>query len=152
MDKNLKRFCIVSLILLLISAAVILLAGRTYEVSFSYNHEQDYSLNLENETGEAEILEEKIEGNRVIIKVGAKKPGRVFLHYENGKYSGEALLYVHPSMLITDNNYFGRSTWSQIFPFSQTIIFVSCPPISMIVRTSGMSFVTPVVTVLNATR
>ncbi|MBR2533777.1 MAG: YdcF family protein [Erysipelotrichaceae bacterium] len=122
--KDLKRFCILSLILLLISAAVIVLAGRTYEVNFFYNPDSSYSLNLENETGEVEILEEIEKGNRLTVKVGAKKPGRVFLLYENGEYQREALLYVHPSLLITDNSYFGRSRWSEILPVLQTAMLL----------------------------
>ena len=124
MDKSLKRFCIVSLILLLISAAVILLAGRTYEVSFPYDRAQDYSLELANEKGEAEILKETEKGNELIVKIRGKRPGRVFLNYENGQHLEGALLYVHPDMVITDNNYFGRSTCSQILPISQTILLL----------------------------
>ncbi|MBQ1306555.1 MAG: YdcF family protein [Erysipelotrichaceae bacterium] len=122
--KDLKRFCILSLILLLVSSAVVLLAGRTYEVSFFYDSDNDYSLNLENETGEVEILEEIEKGSRLTVRVGAKKPGRVFLHYENGEYQREALLYVHPSLLITDNSFFGRSTWSEILPVIQTVMLL----------------------------
>lgn len=124
MKKNLKRFCIVSLILLLFSISVILLTGRTYEVSFSYDQNNEYSLKLENDAGEVEILEERIEGDRLIVKVGARKPGKVFLHYRDKNSGSEALLYVHPSMVITDNNYFGRSTCSEILAVSQMILLL----------------------------
>ena len=124
MEKNLKKFCIVFLILLLLSVSVILLAGRTYEVRFFYDQNDGYSLSLENDTGEVEILEERTEGNRLIVKVGARKPGRVFLHYEDKNSGSEALLYVHPSMVITDNNYFGRSTCSEILAISQMILLL----------------------------
>ena len=74
--KDLKKFCILSLVLLLVSSAVVLLAGRTYEVSFFYDSDNDYSLNLENETGEVEILEEIEKGSRLTVRVGAKKTGK----------------------------------------------------------------------------
>ena len=73
--KDLKKFCILSLVLLLVSSAVVLLAGRTYEVSFFYDSDNGYSLNLENETVEVEILEEIEKGSRLTVRVGAKKPG-----------------------------------------------------------------------------
>lgn len=124
MRKGFRKFCIVSLILLLLSVSVILLTGRTYEVVFSCKQDSDYSLILENETGEAEILEEKKDNGNLTVKVKGVKPGRVFLFFENGEYRTEALLYIHRSMVITDNNFFGRSTCSEILPVCETIMLL----------------------------
>ena len=124
MQKDIKRFCIVSLILLLLSVSVILLTGRTYEEVFSCKQDEEYLLSLENETGEVEILEENKENGRLTVKVRGVKPGRVFLFFENGEYRSEVLLYIHPSMVITDNNFFGRSTCSEILAISQMILLL----------------------------
>lgn len=55
----------------------------------------------------------------------AKQAGKVFLIMNYGEdYSGQKTLYVHKSMVITDNNFFGYSTGSEIIPISVSIILL----------------------------
>ena len=121
MKKEITRLTILTIVLTIVSAIVILYFGRTYKVTF-YTGDDNHETVLENETGEVEILEEKKEGDNYIVKVKAKKPGRVFLSLKFEDSQNTSLLYVHKSMIITDNTYFGKSTGSEIIPVSLLII------------------------------
>ena len=123
MGKSAKKLCILSLILMLISIAILLM-GKTYTLEFIVNNKTNYELILENSTGEVEILEEKTEDNIYCVKVKAKKPGKVFLSLDFGEYREGKSLYVHKSMVITEGTYFGKSTGSEIIPISLSIIFI----------------------------
>lgn len=121
MKKEITRLTILTIVLMIVSAFVILYFGRIYKVTF-YTGDDNHETVLENETGEVEILEEKKEGDNYIVKVKAKKPGRVFLSLKFEDSQNTSLLYVHKSMIITDNTYFGKSTGSEVIPISLLII------------------------------
>ena len=126
MKKSIKKICLLSLILIIISTVFIILMGRTYTINFNIDNTKNYELKLENESGEVEILEAKKDNSNYHVKLKAKKPGRVYLNIVNDDYQEGNMLYVHKSMIITDNNYFGKSTGSEIIPISLfiTLIYV----------------------------
>ena len=123
MKKNVKKVCILSLILITISFVITVLFGNTYTVSFNIR-DNNYKFNIENASGEVKVLEKKEVKNKYIVKVKSKKEGKVYLNLVSD-ISGEIkVLYIHKSMLITDNNYFGKSTGSEIFPISLSIVLI----------------------------
>ena len=123
MKKDVKKVCILSLILITISFVITVLFGNTYTVSFNIR-DNNYKFNIENASGEVKVLEKKEVKNKYIVKVKSKKEGKVYLNLISD-ISGEIkVLYIHKSMVITDNNYFGKSTGSEIFPISLSIILI----------------------------
>ena len=73
MKKNLKNLCLLTIILTILSLTVILIGGKTYTTYFLLNNKDNYELKVENASGEIEILEEKEENNKYIVKVKSKK-------------------------------------------------------------------------------
>ena len=73
MKNDIKKVCILSLILIIVSIVFILLIGKTYVAEFSYNNNENCDVIIENRTGEIEILEEKQVGNKYLVKVKGKK-------------------------------------------------------------------------------
>lgn len=121
MKKNILKLSLLILFLTLISFAVINIFGKTYTATFREQNEE-HETELTNESGEVEIIEEKKENNKYLIKVKSKKPGIVFLSLKYNDYQESKILYIHKSMIITDNTFFGKSTFSEIIPISLTII------------------------------
>ena len=124
MKKNIKNICILSLILITISTTIILTMGRTYTVSFNNIKNNNSKIEIENKKGEVEILEEKEKNGNYLVKVKAKKEGRVSLLLDIGSIKEIKELYIHKSMIITDNNYFGKSNCSEVIPISLSILLL----------------------------
>ena len=122
MKKNIKRLCLLIIVLAVISTTVILLFGKTYEVKFTLNGKENFQLNFEEGSDLVEILEERKRGNYYIVKLKAKKPGNVFLTLDFHDFYKPKSLYIHKSLVITDNNFFGKSTASEVIPISFLII------------------------------
>ncbi|MBQ6285991.1 MAG: YdcF family protein [Bacilli bacterium] len=124
MKKNITRVCILSLLLIIISTIIILLFGRTYNVKFVVGNKNIQEFTIDSGPGEVIILSKKIVGNEYIVKLKSKKPGKVSVSLNHGDYREEKMLYVHKSMIITDNNYFGASTCSEIIPISLSLVLL----------------------------
>ena len=124
MKENIKRLCLLSLVLITITLVIILVFGRTYTLNIKLNGIDNYKVSVDNETGEVEVLEEKEVEDHYIIKVKAKKPGKVYIDILSDEYHSMELLYVHKSMIITYNTYFGKSTASEIIPISCSIFLI----------------------------
>lgn len=121
MKKEIKKLFLLGLVLIIISTIIILLMGKTIEYSFNTKN-KDYQISLDNDNGELEIIEKT--DDKCTIKVKAKKAGRLYLKIDYGDYAEEKMLYIHPSLVITDNNYFGYSTGSEIIPISISIFSI----------------------------
>lgn len=123
MKHSVKRLCLLSLILIIISTLIIIFMGRTYTVKFR-TFADDCKIKLENKTGEVEIIDEKKENNEYTVKVKAIKSGKVDLNFIQNDYNSMVMLYVHKNLVITDNNYFGKSNYSEVIPISLSIILI----------------------------
>ena len=121
MKRSIKRLFLLALVLVIISTIIILLFGKTYTISFNI---YDNNFNVEKSNNNIEIINKRIVGNKYLVKVKSKKPGKVDLTINYDDYNQIAVLYVHKSMIITDNNYFGKSTCSEIIPIS-FLVFLS---------------------------
>ncbi len=124
MKKNIIKICLLTVFLIIISNIVILIMGRTYTASFMIKDNMDYKLSVENNNDYIEIIEEKKTSDRYFVKVRAKKEGSCYLNLTNMSLSESKNLYVHKSLIITENSYFGRSTGSEIIPISVIIIIL----------------------------
>ncbi len=123
MKKDLIKLITLSLILTLVSTVIIFTFGRTYTVSF-INAKDNKGLLLEEDIDSIKILKEKQVDNKYIVKVKAQKPGKVYLSLEKDGIKEMCVLYVHKSMLITDNSLIGKSTYSEIIPISLSIVLI----------------------------
>ena len=123
MKNNIKKVCLLMLFLLLISTIVILINGRTYVVNFNVLNKK-YNFNIEGKHNIVEILEKKEENGILSISLRSKNPGRIHLIVDYDEYSEQTTLYVHKSMIITDNNYFGYSNCCEIIPISISILIM----------------------------
>ena len=111
LKKEKKILLILIAVLAIISTFVILLKGDTYTVPFELYGKQyeNYNLILDNPDN-VEILEEKVENGKYLVTIKSKKPGKVFMSLEtDGESFFSKSIYVHKSMIITDDNYFGKS-------------------------------------------
>ena len=123
MNNDIKNLILLSLFLIAISIVIILNMGKTYTIVFDINN-ADYNLLIENETGKIEVLDKKEKNSKYIVKVKAKKAGKVYLQfYSNGLETGKSL-FIHKSMIITEDNFFGKSTGSEVIPISLSIILL----------------------------
>ena len=124
LKKEKKILLILTIFLVIVSAFVILIKGNTYTVPFELYGKQyeNYNLILDHQDN-IEILEEKIENGKYLVTIKSKKPGKVFMSLEtDGDTLSSKSIYVHKSMIITDNNYFGKSNGCEILPICFTIL------------------------------
>ncbi len=119
-----KKIGLLSLILITISSVVIMVFGNTYKEEFQINKKYDYEFVLENRTGEVEVIKSEEIGDKYVIKVKAKKPGKVEIGMDYGSIGEKKILYIHKNMVITEDSYFGRSTCSEVLPISISIILI----------------------------
>ena len=132
MKKNIKRLCLLSLILITISITIIQVTGKTYTTKFLFNTKYDYKLELENETGKVKIIEEKVEKGKYLVKVKAQKPGKALLILNIGGLQEGKTLYIHKNMVITESSYFGKSTCSEVIPIS--ILIITCYILYLLIK------------------
>ena len=124
MNKNIKRLVLLFIILMVITITIVLVFGRKYTLSFDVGNHQEYELIIDNEDGEVKVIDENKVNDKYFVKIESVKPGRSFLRLDYGDYQEAKVVYIHKSMIITDNNYFGKSTCSEVIPISLTIILV----------------------------
>lgn len=124
MKSSIKKIILLSIILLVISFSIITIMGKTYTVYFDINNAIDYKLILEEETGKIEILDEKVKNGNYIVKVKSKNPGKVYLYFDYGGFQTGKILYIHKNMVITEDNFLGKSTLSEVIPISFSIILI----------------------------
>jgi len=124
MQNNTKTIVILSIFWIVVSFVVLMTMGKTYTVIFELDNRFDYKLSVENIKGEIEILDKKEQNGKYLVKVKAKKPGKVLLNLDYGQFQAEKLLYIHKNMVITENNFLGKSTGSEIIPISFSIILL----------------------------
>ena len=120
MKNSIKKLIILSLLLIIIYVIIILICGKTY--SFSVISNKD--INIINEEDVVEVLDVKKETDRTIVKIKPLKPGKTSLIVDYGSHMTYQVLYVHKSMIITDNSYFGKSNASEVIPISFSIILI----------------------------
>lgn len=124
MKKSIKKICILSIILLLISTITILLCGKTYTIIFKIKENNINELEIDNKADNIEVINQIKTNNYYKIKVKSKKPGKVSFYLNHGDYKEGKEIYVHKNMIITEENYFGKSTASEVIPISITIILI----------------------------
>ena len=122
--KDIIKIALLTLVLTTVSTIIIISFGKTYTTKFYFNKEGNYSLELDDVDGKIEILEEKKEKNEYTLKLKAVKTGKVYLYVNNGYSQEGRTLYIHKNMVITDNSFFGKSTYSEIIPVSISIILI----------------------------
>ena len=121
MKKNIKKIIILSVLLITISLLVCIFMGKTYTISFDINNSKDYKLLIE-EKGKIEILDKKEKDGNLLVKIRAKEPGTVYFYLDYGGFQTGKSIYIHKNLVITEENYFGKSTGSIIIPISLSII------------------------------
>ena len=121
--NNIKKIFILSFVLIILSFTITSLMGKVYTVNFKLAN-SNYNLSIENESGEIEILDKKAIKDNYLVKVKAKRTGKVYLSLNYDDYQEIRVLYIHKNMTITDNSYFGKSTASEIIPISISIILI----------------------------
>ena len=125
MKKTIKELLLLTIILISISNLTILILGKTYTVTFSLskNHTK-LKVKQSAEDGEVEIIKEKKDADNYYVKVRSKKPGKTFIIMDYGEFKESKILYVHKSMIITDNNIFGKCTGSEIIALSSLVLLI----------------------------
>lgn len=92
MKRNIKKICILTIALTIISLIVILLMGKTY--SFKISENKNYEIEVEEKTGAIQILEDKQVGHEHIIKIKSIKPGEVFINIKNDNYQERFYIFI----------------------------------------------------------
>ena len=126
MKNNIKKLIILCVFLIAISFVVISFMGKTYTLSFGINNDNDYKLLIEENTGKIEVLDKKENDDTYLVKVKAIKPGKVSIYLDYGDFQTGKVLYIHKDMVITEDNFLGKSTCSEIIPISLSIILLYC--------------------------
>ena len=68
--------------------------GKVYTVNFKLAN-SNYNLSIENESGEIEILDKKAIKDNYLVKVKAKRTGKVYLSLNYDDYQEIRVLYIH---------------------------------------------------------
>ena len=124
MKNSIGKIIVLSIILTVISFVIIMFMGKTYTVVYILKNSNDYKLSIDQKDGEVEVLDEKEKDGKYLVKVKAKKVGKVYLYLNYGEFQEGKVLYIHPNMVITDNSYFGKATGSEVIPISLSIILI----------------------------
>ena len=122
MKNNIKKIILLCILLTAISFATITYKGKAYTLSFDINNFNDYKLLVDEENGQIEVLEQQEKDGKYLVKVKAKEPGKVSLYLDYGGFQTGKILYIHKNMVITEDNFLGKSTGSEIIPISLSII------------------------------
>ncbi len=124
MKDNIKKIIILSIFLIIVSFSVINFMGKTYTVVFNLNNTSSYKISIEEETGKIEVLDKKEKDGKYLIKVKSKESGVVNLYLNYGEFQTGKRLYIHKSMVITEDTFLGKSTGSEVIPISSTILLL----------------------------
>ncbi len=122
MKKSIQRICILSLLLVIISTIVIFTMGSTYTMKVNIKNQEQHDVEVENQSGEVEVIKQKIKKDQLLIKIKAKKRGKAFVYVDSGAFQQGESFYVHKGNIITANNFLGKSTGSEVIPISLSII------------------------------
>ncbi len=124
MKKEIKKLIILTIFLTIISTIVILWKGREYELSFFNVKDDNYTISIENGDGSVEILKEEIKGNELKVRIKETKAGKANVFLDQGGFTEGKNIYVHKSKIITEDNYFGNCTASEVIPISISLILI----------------------------
>ena len=124
MKKNIKKIFLLCILLITISFIVISYMGKKYTLSFDINNASDYELLVDEETGKIEVLDKTEKDGKLLVKVKAKESGKVCLYLDYGEFQTGKIIYIHKSKIITEDNFLGKSTGSEIIPISFSIILM----------------------------
>ena len=124
MKKNILKLSIISFLLFIVSVVVILVFGKTYTFELDKKNFENYELKVDNFSGKVKIIKQKQENDKIILKVKGEKEGRVNIYLEYSDFQLGKMLYIHKTLIITDNNFFGKCTGSEIIPISLSIILL----------------------------
>ncbi len=122
MKRNIIKISVLSVLLIVLTSSIVLLKGRVYTATFSFNPDDEINFSVDNDKGNIKILDKKIKDNQYIVKVKALKPGIVYLKLDYRDVEDLKVLYIHKSLVITENNYFGKSNGSEVIPISVLIL------------------------------
>ena len=120
MKRSIKRFLLLSIFLIAISLVVIIFMGNIYTTSFRIN-DSNYEFSISN-NDVIEVIDKQDRDGLYVVTVKAKRPGVVDLNMNYGDFSSIKKLYIHKTMVITSDNFFGYSRGSEIIPISLSIL------------------------------
>ncbi len=123
MKDNVRKILILSAVLVVAAFLVTLVMGKTQTVSF-LRGEGGNELTVENGTGEVEILSEREVGDRYLVTVRGKKPGKAYLSFGDEDLHSIEAFYVYENMIVTRDNYFGYATGSESIVVAVIIILI----------------------------
>ncbi len=123
MKKNIIKVFLLSITLIIVSTIVILIMGRTHIAHFNIIND-NYDFNIDGDLDSVEIIDKKITDDELIITFKSKKEGRIYPELDFGDFQEGKVLYIHKSLIITDNNYFGYSRGSEVIPISISILLL----------------------------
>ena len=124
MKNGFIKVLILCLILTVISILNITYMGKTYTVCIEHNNEKEFNLIVEEDTGKIDVIEKEEKNYQYLVKVRAKEPGKVYLFIDNGDFKTGKVLYIHKNMVITENDFWGKSTGAEIIPISISIVLL----------------------------
>lgn len=123
MKKEIKIVCLLLVLLTIISFTVILLFGREYTLIFRSNN-QDSIRELNYDHSKLEVIKEKEINNKYYVTIRGKDTGKYDIYFNSGDFEEGKLIYVHRLFIITEDNYFGKATGSEVIPISISIILI----------------------------
>ena len=119
--KDVIKVLVLTIVLTIISAIIITVYGDTYSAVLDHVKE-DYIISVENDTGKIAIANHDYVDETLYVKIKAIEPGNSYLKVTYSDYQTMQMYYIHKNMVITDNNFFGKSTYSEVIPISMVII------------------------------
>lgn len=122
MRRDIIKFSLLSFFLIVISLVIISIYGRTYTVYIDNSNRDSCVVKFDNFSENVKVLEKHQKKDKYYVKIKSKKPGKGYLILNCSDNTEIKYLYVHKSMIITDNTYFGKTTGSEVIPISLSII------------------------------
>ena len=119
-----KNNILTGLILAVMCFACIAFFGRSYTAEYELREAaesvDDINIVLDTE-GIIRIADKKIDGNKLIVRFESENVGRTLAFIETGNINQGDVYYVHHLGIITEGDFFGRSTGSIIIPIAAII-------------------------------
>ena len=109
-----RYFAILAFVLAAACAAATVLCGQTIEIAFGEHggvKAEELAVTLEQDGVCVEEISRTVEGGELRLKYRSVSPGKAFVEARASDEAATGIeLYVHPTGVITEETYFGRST------------------------------------------
>lgn len=126
--KYLRLLLLIIVFLSIISVLTITIFGDTYIYEINLNNQvkdiNDIHISVEQEHGKIKIIDKKLQGNDLFLKLKGVEKGYVFINVKLDDNHYMEKFYIHNFNIITENSFLGKATGDIVFLLSAFILMI----------------------------